>query len=202
MVMRTAALFLATAALAAPAFAGGPVEVAPEPVVVAEPVPVVDYGGDWAGFYVGGQVGYGDLDSNGAGLDGNGAIGGVHAGYRWDLGRTVLGVEADWDKADLDLGAAGSGDSLDSIARLKLQAGYDAGPALVYATAGAARANATIGGADLSDNGWTLGVGATYALNDQWTLGGEVLTNRFDDFDGSGVDLDATTATLRVGFRF
>ena len=43
---------------------------------------------------------------------------------------------------------------------------------------------------------------ATYALNDQWTLGGEVMTNRFDDFGGSGVDLDATTATLRVGFQF
>lgn len=200
--MKRAAIFLtATAALAAPAFAGGPVEIAPEPVVVAEPAPVLDYGNDWSGFYAGAQIGYGDVDSNGAGSDGNGGFGGVHAGYRWDMGKTVLGLEADWDKTDLDLGAAGA-DSLDSVARLKVQAGYDAGPALIYATAGAARAKATIGGTDLSDNGWVLGAGATYAINDQWTLGGEVLTNRFDDFDGSGVDLDATTATLRLGFQF
>ena len=199
--MKRAAIFLATAALAAPAFAGGPVEVAPEPVVVAEPAPVLDYGSDWSGFYAGAQLGDADVDSNGAGLDGNGATGGVHAGYRWDMGKTVLGVEADWDKTNVDLGAAGT-DSLDSIARLKVQAGYDAGPTLIYATAGAARAKATIGGADLSENGWSLGAGATYAINDQWTLGGEVMTNRFDDFDGSGVDLDATTATLRVGFKF
>ncbi len=198
---RTAAAAVLASVLAAPAFAGGPVEVAPEPVIEPAPAPVVSYGGDWSGFYAGAQLGYGDTSSNGAGLDGNGAIGGVHAGYRWDLGKTVLGLEADWDKTSLDLGAAGT-DSLDSIARLKLQAGYDAGPALIYATAGAARANATIGGADLSDNGWSLGAGVTYAVNDQWTVGGEVLTNRFDDFDGSGVDLDTTTATLRVGFRF
>ncbi len=199
--MKRAVIFLTATALAAPAFAGGPVEIAPEPVVVAEPVAVVDYGNDWSGFYAGAQIGYGDLDSNGAGIDGNGGYGGVHAGYRWDLGRTVLGVEADWDKTDLDLGPAGA-DTLDSIARLKLQAGYDVGPALIYATAGAARAKATIGGTGLSDNGWVLGAGATYAINDQWTLGGEVMTNRFDDFDGSGVDLDATTATLRLGFQF
>lgn len=199
--MKRAAIIVAATALAAPAFAGGPVEVAPEPIVVAEPAPVLDYGSDWSGFYAGAQVGYGDVDSNGAGIDGNGGYGGVHAGYRWDLGKAVLGLEADWDKTDIDLGAAGT-DSLDSIARLKVQAGYDLGPTLVYATAGAARADATIGGADLSENGWVLGAGATYALNDQWTLGGEVMTNRFDDFGGTGIDLDATTATLRVGFQF
>ncbi len=199
--MKKAAAVVLTSVLAAPAFAGGPVQVTPEPVIVPAPAPVVSYGNDWSGFYAGAQLGYGDTDSNGAGFDGNGAIGGVHAGYRWDLGKTVLGVEADWDKTSLDLGAAGT-DSLDSIARLKLQAGYDAGPALIYATAGAAHANASVGGVDLSDSGWSLGAGVTYAVNDQWTVGGEVLTNRFDDFDGSGVDLDTTTATLRVGFRF
>ncbi|GAB1363834.1 porin family protein [Rhodobacter sp.] len=199
--MKKAAAVVLTSVLAAPAFAGGPVQVTPEPVIVPAPAPVVSYGNDWSGFYAGAQLGYGDTDSNGAGFDGNGAIGGVHGGYRWDLGKTVLGVEADWDKTSLDLGAAGT-DSLDSIARLKLQAGYDAGPALIYATAGAAHANASVGGVDLSDSGWSLGAGVTYAVNDQWTVGGEVLTNRFDDFDGSGVDLDTTTATLRVGFRF
>jgi hypothetical protein len=39
-------------------------------------------------------------------------------------------------------------------------------------------------------------------LTDSLTLGGEVLQHQFNDFDGSGVDLDATTVTARVGFRF
>jgi hypothetical protein len=34
------------------------------------------------------------------------------------------------------------------------------------------------------------------------TLGGEVLYQQFDDVDGSGVDIDGTTATARVTFSF
>ena len=42
----------------------------------------------------------------------------------------------------------------------------------------------------------------TYDLGNRWTVGGEVLQHRFSDFDGAGIDLDATTVTARVGFRF
>jgi outer membrane immunogenic protein len=199
-VFLTAASAAGTFALAAPAFAGGPVAVEPEPVIVPAPMPVAATGADWSGFYAGAQLGYADIDSNGAGVDGYGELGGVHAGYRWDLGNTVLGVEADWDSANVDL--AGGAGTLDDVARLKVSAGYDMGNTLLYATAGAAHANATVGGTGLSDNGWLAGVGATYALTDQWTVGGELLTHKFDNFDASGVDLDATTATVRVGFRF
>jgi hypothetical protein len=34
------------------------------------------------------------------------------------------------------------------------------------------------------------------------TLGGEVLYQEFEDVDGSGVNLDGTTATARVTFSF
>jgi outer membrane immunogenic protein len=34
------------------------------------------------------------------------------------------------------------------------------------------------------------------------TVGAELLEHRFDNFNGSGVDLDATTFNTRVGFRF
>ena len=82
-------LILTTAVFfSAPAFAGGLGDVAPEPEVVAYDAPVqANTGGDWGGGYVGAQIGYGDLKSNGAGLDGDGAIGGVHAGYRADFGQ-------------------------------------------------------------------------------------------------------------------
>jgi outer membrane immunogenic protein len=53
-----------------------------------------------------------------------------------------------------------------------------------------------------SDNGWFAGIGADYAINDKWTVGAEVVKNQFDNFDNLGVDADATTASVNVGFRF
>jgi opacity protein-like surface antigen len=198
--MKSIAVYLAAAtALAGPALAGGPTTPAPEPVV-AVPAPVVPASRDWSGFYVGGQLGYGDVDSNGAGLDGNGFLGGVHGGYRWDFGQFVLGTELDYDTADINLG--GGAGSLDDVTRLKLSGGAEFGDSLIYATTGAAYGSASVGPASLSDNGWFYGAGMTYAISDQWTIGGELLQHNFNDFDGSGVDIDALTATARIGFRF
>ncbi|NJM84587.1 MAG: porin family protein [Tabrizicola sp.] len=196
---RIAALLLSTT-VAMPAFAGGPVEPIPEPEVIVDTTPIVEPSYDWSGFYVGAQLGYADIDSNGGGLDGNGGLGGVHAGYRWDFGQFVAGAEVDYDAADIDLGADLG--TLDSVARLKLIGGADLGRSFVYGTAGAARADATVGGADLSDTGYFLGAGMDFAVSDQWTVGGELVQHRFSDFDGSGVDLDATTLKAKVGFRF
>lgn len=198
--MKSIAAVLASMAIATPALAGGPVEPVTEPVIVpaAEPVPM---SADWGGAYVGAQLGYADIDSNGGGLDGDGWLGGVHAGYRWDFGQFVAGAELDYDAADIDLGTT-AGDTLDDVARLKLMAGTELGNSLVYATAGAAHANATVGGAGLSDNGWFLGAGLDVPVTGNWTVGGEILQHRFDDFDGSGVDLDATTLKAKVSLRF
>jgi len=199
--MKTIAALIATAALTAPAFAGGPIAVAEEPAVVPAAEPYVAPGVDWSGAYVGGQLGYGDVDSNGAGLDGHGWLGGVHAGYRWDMGNWVAGTELSWDKTSIDLGAT-AGDQLDSIAALKLMAGREIGNSLVYGTLGAAHANASIGGADLSDSGLVYGLGFDYAVNDRWSVGGEVLQHNFDNFDATGNDFDATTIKAKVGLRF
>lgn len=199
--MKTIAAMIATVTLTAPAFAGGPVAVAEEPAVVPAAEPYVAPGIDWSGAYVGAQLGYGDVNSNGAGLDGNGMLGGVHAGYRWDLGNWVAGGELSWDKASIDLGTA-AGDQLDSVAALKLMAGREIGNSLVYGTLGAAQAKASVGGADQSDSGMVYGLGFDYAVNDRWTVGGEVLQHQFNDFDGTGNDFDATTIKAKVGLQF
>lgn len=183
-----------------PALAGGLTTPVEEPVVFAEPAPVPTPSADWTGGYAGVQLGYGDVNSNGAGLDGNGAIGGVHAGYLVDFGQFVTGAELSYDAANIDLGAGT--DSLDNVARLKLIGGYDLGRTLIYASTGVARASATVGGTDLSDNGYFVGLGADYALTDQWTLGGEVMAHRFNDFGGTGVRLEASTIQAKVAFRF
>jgi len=184
---------------AMPALAGGMTQPVPEPMII-EAAPVYVPSADWSGGYIGAQLGYGDISSDPAGLGGNGVIGGVHAGYLYDFGQFVAGAELDYDKTNIDLNAAG--DQLDDVARLKLLGGVDLGNTLVYLTGGAAHANATLGGVSRSDSGYFAGFGATYALSDQWTVGGEVLGHRFNNFDATGIDLKATTVTARVAYRF
>lgn len=179
-----------------PALAGGPVTAVEEPMVAPAPVPVAAPSADWSGLYGGVQLGYGDVGSSSGALDGNGFSGGIFGGYRADFGQFVAGVEGNYDKTDITLG--GGAASLDSIARLKLVGGYDMGPALVYGTVAAVRADSTLG----ADNGWGAGIGVDYALNDRMTLGAELMEHRFDNFVGSGTDLDATTLNARLGFKF
>lgn len=199
--MKTLAAFAMASLMAMPAFAGSLDPAIVEPPITTPPVVVVaPTGGEWTGFYAGGQLGYGDVVSTGKALEGNGAIGGVHAGYNRDFGKLVLGGELDYDLGNVDL-SNGAG-TLDSVARLKLRAGADLGRVLVYGTAGLAMANATVGKTSRSGDGYFGGLGADYALSDKWSVGGEVLLHRFDNFDGTGVNLNATTATARASFRF
>ncbi|MEN9411046.1 MAG: hypothetical protein RL216_3020 [Pseudomonadota bacterium] len=193
-----AAASVAGVMAALPALAGGPVVAAEEPLIAA-PAPVaVAPNGEWTGFYAGGQLGFGDVGSTGA-QSGNGMTAGLLGGYRMDFGQFVAGAEANYDWANIDLGA---GESLDHIARLKLIGGYDMGNTLLYGTVAAVRADATLGGTSSSDNGWGAGIGVDYALTNSMTLGAEVMEHRFDNFSGTGTDLDATTLNARLGFRF
>ncbi|AXQ95121.1 porin family protein [Cereibacter azotoformans] len=185
--------------LAAPAFAGGPITVAPEPIVEPMPAPVVVAPvTDWSGFYVGGQLGYGDVGTEISGLDGNGAIGGVHAGYRYDFGRAVVGAEIAYDMTNIDIGDSAE---LDNVATLKLMAGGKIGRGLLYATAGGTWADVTSDAGD-PDDGYVYGIGYDYMLNDRWSVGAELLRHEWDTFDDAGTDADATTLQAKVGFRF
>jgi len=69
---------------------------------------------DWTGFYLGADIGYGWGRSNGTltnvagafpvpySLDPSGVIGGGFIGYNWQISNVVLGIEADWQAADLN----------------------------------------------------------------------------------------------------
>ncbi|MFC6638416.1 outer membrane beta-barrel protein [Sulfitobacter sp. JBTF-M27] len=190
----TAAALVATTALGGAAFAGSLQDpVIETPVIAPAPIPV---SGEWTGFYTGLQLGYADIDGDG-GLEGDDNTYGFHAGYDYDFGDFVLGGELDYDQADIDLNAGAA--SIDSIARLKLKGGYDLGNTLIYATAGVARADTSVG----DETGPFAGLGISYKVTDRYTIGAEVLEHRFDDVGGiAGNDLDATTITLRGSLRF
>lgn len=196
-------LFLAAAlasVAAAPALAADAVVYDPAPPAAA---PVVMQAYDWSGFYLGGQLGYGwgDAEVTGVGsVDGDGFLGGGHVGYNFALGNVVLGVEADYDFANIeledDLG------EIDAIARGKLKVGYALDRALPYLTGGIAHASVDTDLGEFEDTGYALGAGLDYAVTDNVIVGAEYLFHTFDDFDDSGIDVDVNTFKAKVSFKF
>lgn len=150
--------------------------------------------GDWTGGYGGIQLGYADVSTNVPGVNGNGAIYGLTAGYDYDMGNWVIGAGIDYDWTDVSLGAV----SVDNVGRLKLRAGYDTGPGLAYGVLGAARVYTSAG----DDSGWLVGVGYEHMITNNVSLGGEVLYHQFNNFLGSTTDIEATTLQVRTTFRF
>lgn len=153
---------------------------------------IIDLGPDWTGPYVGAQLGFGRGGGAASNLD---SLIGGYAGYRWDYGTTVLGTELDVTLAD---SAMNNVATVDSIARLKVQAGAEAGDGLLYVTLGAAWADTSVG----NEAGYLGGVGYAHALGRGVSVGGEILYERFDNVDAAGNDLQATTFNARVTFSF
>lgn len=150
---------------------------------------------DWTGGYVGLGVGNTDVDA-GSGLTGDDTSYGIHGGYDYDFGDFVVGGELEYDRADVSIG--GGVANLDNVARLKFKGGYDFGPVLGYAVLGAARADSSLG----NDTGLVYGVGVAYAVTEQFSISGELLRHDFDDFNNSGLDIEADSINLRASFRF
>lgn len=203
-IARTSMFAAPLALVAGMASAGGLAEPvvtpAPAPVAVA-PAPMMR-GADWTGFYAGGQLGYGRINSDTItdADDPSGAIYGVHAGYNYDFGSLVLGGELDIDGTNISSDTPAV--DVDSVARAKVKLGYDAGQFMPYATAGVARLQ-TSGALDGETDGNFAGLGVSYLMSDTIMLGGEVLQHQFEDVaDSAGVDVDATTLSLRASFKF
>ena len=206
----------ATAALvAAPALAGGYAEPAPIPVVPAPiPVPPPAPSADWSGFYIGGQIATGRLTFSNDAFDVEDTysdlIGGLHAGYLADLGRFVVGAEAafDWSRIDDSEDFPEDPLALDSVARIGVRAGFDAGRVLPYASAGLSRATFSWDGGDGSTDGFFFGGGVEFAVSDRLSVGAEVLRHEWADYaedigtEDPNWEAGLTTLGLRGSFRF
>jgi opacity protein-like surface antigen len=196
MTRKTPRIAAAIAIAGAPALAGStePPVIEP-PVTQAAPLPVTT-GPDWTGFYAGAQLGYADIDTNVSGSNGD-VIGGLVAGYDFDLGNWVVGGGLDYDFADISV-ANGAAD-VESVFRAKLRGGYKLGDGLLYGTGGYAMADTdTLG----SDDGYFIGAGYEHLVTENLSVGGEVLYHEFDNYNSTPVDVDATTVQIRGTFRF
>ncbi|MGJ5082260.1 outer membrane protein [Bradyrhizobium sp. HKCCYLS3013] len=188
------------------------------------PPPAVIY--NWTGFYFGGSVGYGWGRSNlnttldqtsswaveGAAfqnqfvnisnnrLNPAGVLGGLQAGYNWQSGAGVFGIEADINGSDLNKRTVYTAanppttrtfnESIrnDWFMTLRGRAGYAVDTTLFYVTGGLAVGNVK-GSWDLTSAngytktasanetrvGWTVGAGVEHAFAPNWTVKAEYL---------------------------
>lgn len=175
----------------------------------------------WTGFYLGATLGYGTgaIDVNGASgafdLDTAGGVGQFFAGYNWQVGGAVLGIEGDIGAGWLDdqqTGAFGTvAADLNAVASLRARAGFLLTPAfLVYGTAGLAVADfdVTANGVGKSQTflGYQAGVGTELMMSQNWTLRMEYIYTDLDEerlnYGGASHTYDPDYHTLRAGFSF
>jgi outer membrane immunogenic protein len=154
------------------------------------PPPAIAPAYNWSGFYLGinGGGGWGhsnwDTSSDRIGLSG-GLVGGT-AGYNWQIGSAVLGLEGDIDWANLKgsnastLCPLGCSTSDTWLSTVRGRAGYAFGGVLPYVTGGLAVGDiraATPGfpGASNTNAGWTAGAGIEVGLTGNWSAKAEYL---------------------------
>ena len=210
-----------------------------------EPVPPVAYvpAFSWTGFYLGGELGWIQTDpkyTTGAlllgapfivtsGSDKNGLTYGIMAGYNYQVGQLVVGVEADfqgWTAGEIRYTAV-TGDFLTAHSKwggtIRGRLGYAADRALLYVAGGAAFVSnetsipftgISIGGDD-TRVGWTVGAGLDYAFTNNWFTGVEYRYSQYEaksfvypipilnlGLVGFKQELSNNQVTARIGYKF
>jgi outer membrane immunogenic protein len=183
--LRVFATVLAVLALGKPAF-GADLPVPPVPA----PVPfVAPY--SWTGLYIGLNAGYAGAkvsETLSGALSGStsmsmpGAVGGAQLGYNYQLGRVVMGFEADFDgsMATRSLtvpGIMSATAQIPWIGTLRGRLGYAFDRYLLYATAGGA-ANQLISTVNVG----AIGSANTTFTHGAWTVGGGLEAAISQDF--------------------
>lgn len=185
---------------------------------------------NWTGFYVGLNGGYGwgrtiMFAAPGGlqiGYSLSGGLVGGQAGYNWQVGALVFGIEADGDWANLRSAGACQGPAFNcasdtrALASLRGRLGGVLGSALLYVTGGLGYANThysaltfaaglpfagTTGIYDTTRWGYTAGVGIEYGFARNWSAKVEYLHYGFDRVDapvGTLAPAVAVATTLRI----
>jgi outer membrane immunogenic protein len=162
----------------------------------------------WAGPYIGANLGYawGSVDNNFA--KPTGFVGGVQAGYNWQQGPWVFGLEGDIQATGADDTFAPWKFSNPWFGTVRGRGGYAFNNILVYGTVGLAfgelRAN-TFGLTESHTNvGWTAGVGAEVGLTQNWSAKVEYLYVDLasNNFAITGMSNGYSFGTFRAGVNY
>ncbi len=149
---------------------------------------------DWSGLRLGIQGGYA-WGSPGV-IAGDGAIGGLHAGYDWSLGDAVAGVEGSASFADIEIG---DDNRLTSVVDLRARLGYSFDRVLVYGTAGGALGSGTRG---LEGRGSAIGAGLDFATLQNAIFGLQYLKYTFTDLNKTGNSLEIDLIQGKLTYKF
>jgi len=200
--------YAATAALVASgASAGDFSKAAPvgqEPVVQQPATPVAAPRFDWTGAYAGAGLGYGRMTTS-AGERGNSPVGGLFAGYRWDMGDAVLGVEGQVAPMAFGSPTLASGDRLRAGASLLLSAGIPVtadGRTLAYAGAGPALLRTSGPAGSKTSTGITGQIGVDHMLTDTLMLRGSVNYTGINRVGSANDSTRTLGAGVGLAFRF
>lgn len=127
----------------------------------------------WAGPYLGGNLGYnwGDISNNPTRP--SGFAGGMQAGYNWQNGPLVFGLEGDIQANGADNTFAPWKFSNPWFGTVRGRVGYAVNNVMFYGTGGLAFGEVRGETFFLSEShttaGWTVGVGAEFGLTQNWT---------------------------------
>jgi outer membrane immunogenic protein len=162
----------------------------------------------WAGPYLGGNLGYewGTVSNNPT--KPSGFVGGATAGYNWQSGSLVFGVEGDIELTGADDTFAPWKFSNPWFGTLRGRAGYAFSNILVYGTAGLAFGELKAETFGLTEThttaGWTVGVGAEVGFAPHWSAKIEYLYVDLSDsaFAITGVSNGYRSNIVRAGVNY
>ena len=165
----------------------------------------------WAGPYIGGNLGYGWGDVSNSGAKPSGVLGGLQVGYNWQNGAWVAGIEGDLQLNAADDTFAPWKFSNPWFGTVRGRIGYAFNNVLLYGTGGLAFGSLKVeraGGFSESTTsaGWTMGAGAEFAINQNWSAKVEYLYVDLSDrnymLTGMSNGYSFSTVRLGVNYRF
>ncbi len=193
---------------------GGQAHPAPAPVVIAEPAPVTDWSGAYAGLSYGRveavTINPAIANSETEFTDGN--VMGLFAGYNLQNGRVVYGGEIAYHQIDgVESVISGPATNFDTLLDVRARAGMTYGTALFYGAVGYSHAHyntlvlAVPPEAEADFTGFSLGLGAELQLTERVVLGVDYTMRELSGtIEPGNFDREAEldTLTLRASFRF
>lgn len=162
----------------------------------------------WAGPYLGANLGYswGSIDNSLARP--SGFMGGAQAGYNWQSGQFVFGLEGDIQVSGADDRFAAWKFSNPWFGTLRGRFGYAMNNILIYGTGGLAfgevKAEAFGASESYTTAGWTLGGGAEMSFAPNWSAKVEYLYVDLSNhnFVLTGTNNAYSFSTIRLGVNY